>query len=103
MKTRSRRKARLARSDKAVKKPTVLTMLGHILTSAFTGEVLWITVPGGALFAYLYVNKVAPTNLLVLLLVAVVVLAFLRGCKEWQKDLNIYHRTLSNLRDRHAG
>ena len=71
MKTRSRRKSRLARSDKAVKKPTVLTLLGHILTSAFTGEVLWITVPGGALFAYLYVNKVAPTNLLVLLLLYV--------------------------------
>ena len=103
MRKKRTRAARLVHLDEEFPRPTVLSLLGHILKSAFVGEVLWITAPGGALLAYLYVNRVASPNLLVILLVAVVVLAFLRGCREWQKDLEIYRKSLLNLGNRHPG
>ena len=102
IKTRKRR-ARRVYPDTEIQRPTVLSLLGHILKSAFSGDVLWITAPVGALLAYLYINNVASINMLVLLLMAIVVLAFLRGCKEWQKDLDLYHRSLANLHNRHPG
>lgn len=102
MRTIKPRKTGRAQMDKGLRKPNVLTLLGRILQSAFSGDVLWITAPGGALLTYLYVNRVASLNLIVLLLGAVVVLAFLRGCKAWQKDLDSYHKALSNLRNWHA-
>ena len=103
MRKKRTRTARRTYSDEALPRPTVLSLLGHILKSAFAGEVLWITAPGGALLAYLYVNRVASPNLLVILLMAVVVLAFLRGCREWQKDLVVYRKSLLHLGNRHPG
>ena len=103
MRTITARNAGLPHSGKALRKPSALTLLGHIIKSLFTGEALWIAAPGGALLAYLHVNRVTSDILLVLLLLAVVALAFLRGCKEWQKELNDYHKTLSdNLRNRNT-
>jgi len=104
MRTITARNAGLPHSGKALRKPSALTLLGHIIKSLFTGEALWIAAPGGALLAYLHVNRVTSDILLVLLLLAVVALAFLRGCKAWQRDLNSYRKTLTNsLRSRNPG
>ena len=103
MRTITTRRTRSGHSGKGPRKPSALTLLGHIIKSVFTGEALWVAAPGGALLAYLYINRVTSDTLLVLLLGTVVVLAFLRGCKSWQRDLDSYHRKLSNsLHNRHA-
>ena len=95
MKTITSRSTGLVHSNRGPRRPSVLTLLGHILKSVFTGEALWIAAPGGALLAYLHANQVAADNLLVLLIGAIAILAFLRGCKEWQKDRDLYRKTLS--------
>jgi hypothetical protein len=103
MRTTTSRSPGLRYAVKIPQKPTVLSLLRHIIKSVFAGEVLWIAAPGAALLAYLYVNRFAADNLMALLIGAVAVLAFLRGCKEWQKELNDYHKTLSdNLRNRNT-
>lgn len=103
MRTRTIHRSGRAHLHTGPKKPSVLSLLGRILQSAFSGDVLWITAPGGALLAYLYINKVASMNLIVLLLGVIAVLALLRGCKAWQKDLDMYHKALLSLRNRHPG
>ena len=87
----------------ALRRPTIVTLLGHVLKSVFTTEVLWITAPGGAIVGFLYLTGIALDKLLVALIGAVVVLAFLRGCRAWQRDLAFYRRSQSSQRHRQAG
>jgi hypothetical protein len=86
---------------KRATRPTVLTLLKHILTSAFTGGMFLILAFGGALIVFLYYNNFQPENFLALLLGFIVVMAFYRGCVAWQHDLDEYRRRLSGLRHSH--
>ena len=79
-------------------RPTILTLLSHIVASAFSGGILLIFAFGGALMAFLYYNNFSPDNLLVLLFGTIIVLAFYRGCQAWQQDLGEYHARMSDIR-----
>ena len=81
-----------------VARPTVLTLLTHIVESAFTGGMFLILAFGGALVTFLYYNNFSPDNLLVLLFGTIIVMAFYRGCLAWQHDLNEYHSRMSDIR-----
>ena len=79
-------------------RPTVFTLLTHIVASAFTDGMLLILAFGGALVTFLYYNNFSPDNLLVLLFGAIIVMAFYRGCLAWQQDLNTYRSRISDTR-----
>ena len=84
-------------------KPTVLTLLAHIIESAFTGGMLLILLLGCAIIAFFYYSNFSIENLLVLLLGTFIVVAFYRGCAAWQQDLDKHRRRKSGTRDSHLG
>ena len=79
-------------------KPGVLTLLADIARAAFTGGILWFVFFGGIVVAFLYVNNLPTEHLLVLLIGAVVVTAFIRGVREWQYELDEYQKDLTEYR-----
>ena len=97
---RRKTKARVQHSVRIpmAEKPTIFSLLTHIVSSAFTGGMLLILAFGGAIVTYLYYNHVTTEHLPVLLLGIVIVSAFFRGCYAWQQDLNEYHRYKSGIR-----
>ena len=84
-------------------KPTVFTLLAHIIESVFTGGILLILLPGCAIIAFFYYNNFSIENLLVLLIGTITVVAFHRGCVAWQQDLDEYRRRKSGMRHSHQG
>lgn len=78
-------------------RPTVITLLTHIVASVFTGGMFLVLAFGGAVITFLYYNNFSPENLLVLLLGSVIVTAFYRGCVAWQQDLNDYRSRHSDM------
>ena len=79
-------------------RPTVFTLLLHIVASAFTGGMLQILAFGGALVIFLTYNNFSPDNLLALLFGTITVMAFYRGCLAWQQDLNEYQSRMADIR-----
>ena len=82
-------------------KPTVVTLLVHIIKSAFTGGILLILMFGSAVIAFFHFNNFSTENLLALLLGTVIVVAFFRGCTAWQQDLDDYRRRKSGMHHTH--
>ena len=78
--------------------PTVLTLLAHIVASAFSGGMFLILAFGGALVIFLSYNNFSSDNLLVLLFGTIIVMAFYRGCLAWQRDLDTYRSRMSDIR-----
>lgn len=97
---RSKRRAQLQKSVRIrlAEKPTTLTLITRIVESAFTGGMLLIFAFGSMIITFMYYNHFSTDNLLVLLLGAVIVSAFCRGCIAWQHDLNEYRRYKSEMR-----
>jgi len=95
-KSRKTPRRRVLRRQRTAR-PTVVTLLNHILASAFTGGMFLVLVFGGALITFLYYNNFSPDNLLVLLFGTIIVMAFYRGCVAWQQDLNAYHSRMSDI------
>jgi len=92
----SRRKLRKKiPGKKTATRPTVFTLLRHILASAFTGGMFLILLFGGAFVAFLYYNHFPAENYLVLLLGIIVISAFYRGCVAWQQDLDEYRKRIT--------
>jgi len=79
-------------------RPTVFTLLTHIVAAAFTGGMFLILAFGGALVIFLYYNNFSPDNLLALLFGTILVMAFYRGCLAWQQDLNTFHSRMPDIR-----
>lgn len=79
-------------------RPTVFTLLTHIVASAFTGGMFLVLAFGSALVTFLYYNNFSPDSLLALLFGTIIVMAFYRGCQAWQQDLNKYHSRISDIR-----
>lgn len=95
----SRRTQRQNKSRiKPAPRPTVFTLLVHIVSSAFTGGMFLILLFGGALTALLHYNSFPLDNMLVLLLGTIVMMAFYRGCMAWQHDLDKYRKHVSHMR-----
>ena len=81
-----------------VARPTVFTLLTHIVASAFTGGMFLVLAFGGVFVTFLYYNNFSPDNLLALLFGTITVMAFYRGCQAWQQDLNEYQSQMSDIR-----
>jgi len=96
MNRRTPRQRVLSRQGPA--RPTVFTLLAHIVASAVTGGMFLILAFGGALVTFLYYNDFSPDNLLALLFGTIIVMAFYHGCVAWQKDLNTYRSRMSDIR-----
>lgn len=79
-------------------RPTVVTLLTHIVAAAFTSGMFLILVFGGAIITFLYYSNVSPDNLMVLLFGSIIVTAFYRGCLAWQQDLDDYRSYKSDPR-----
>ena len=82
-------------------KPTVFTLLAHIIKSAFTSGIFLILLFGSAVIAFFYFNSFPTENLLALLLGTIIVLSFCRGCSAWQHDLDEHRKRKSGIRRTH--
>ena len=78
-------------------KPGVFSLFVHIARAALTGGMLWVAFFAGLILVYLHVNHFPTQHLPVLLIAAVVVIAFVRGIREWQQELDEYQRDLTVL------
>ncbi len=79
-------------------KPSVSRLLAHIFSSAFSSGMISLLALGTAFVVFLGYHNIPTANYYVLLFGSIIVLAFLRGCKAWQQDLNDYQRSLADAR-----
>ena len=79
-------------------KPSVSSLLAHILSSAFSSGMIILLALGTVFVLFLGHHNIATGNYFALLFGTIIVLAFLRGCKAWQQDLNDYQRSLADAR-----
>ena len=79
-------------------KPGTFSLVAHFARAALTGGMLWLVFFGGLAVAFLHVNHFPVEHLLALLIVAVVVIAFVRAIREWQQELDDYQRDLTEYR-----
>jgi hypothetical protein len=98
MRHRRRTPSRRVLRKQQAARPTVFTLLFHIVASVFTGGMFMILAFGGVLVTFLYYNNFSPDNLLALLFGTITVMAFYRGCLAWQQDLNEYQSRMSDIR-----
>ena len=81
-----------------VDKPSVSGFLAHIFASLFSHGMLSLLAFGSAIIALLDYNNIPAGNYFVPLVVSIIVLAFLSGCKAWQADHNTYQKDLADAR-----
>jgi hypothetical protein len=81
-----------------VSRPTMTTLLYRIAASAFSGGMLWLMFFAGILTLFLHINHFPADSLLVLMIFAALVIAFFRGIRAWQDDLDEYQRDLTEYR-----
>jgi hypothetical protein len=81
-----------------ISKPGMLVLFTNIARAAFAGGMLWFVFFGGMAVALLRINHLPSEHLLVLLIAAVVVTAFIRGFREWQYALDEYQQDLTEYR-----
>ena len=81
-----------------VSRPTMTTLLYRIAGSAVSGGMLWLMFFGGMLIVFLHINHFPADSLLVLMILAALTIAFFRGIRAWQGDLDEYQRDLTEYR-----
>ena len=86
------------RSRIPLSKPGVFSLFVHFARAALTGGMLWVAFFAGLVLVFLHMNHFPTQHLPVLLVVAVVVIAFVRGIREWQQELDEYQRDLTEYR-----
>jgi membrane protein implicated in regulation of membrane protease activity len=79
-------------------RPTMTTLLYRIAASALSGGMLWLMFFGGMLIVFLHINHFPADSLLVLMIFAALIIAFFRGIRAWQDDLDEYQRDLTEYR-----
>jgi membrane protein implicated in regulation of membrane protease activity len=79
-------------------KPGMSSLFALFARAALTGGMLWLVFFAGMVATYLHVNHFPVEKLLVLLIAAVVVIAFVRAIREWQHELDEYQRDLTEYR-----
>jgi len=79
-------------------KPGMSSLFAHFARAMLTGGMLWMVIFAGMVATYLHVNHFPVEKLLVLLIAAVVVMAFVRAIREWQQELDEYQRDLTEYR-----
>lgn len=77
-------------------KPSVFSLLVHIIGSVFTGGTFLILLFGCAIILFFHYNNFETDNLLAGLLGIITLMAFYRGCAAWQQELeNIRRRKVA--------
>jgi hypothetical protein len=82
-------------SEDTVHQPTTLALVVHILTALISDGMAWVFVPAVAVIAYLYSNHIQNDALLAITFSGLAVIALVRGCLNWQRDLNEYQRHMA--------
>lgn len=82
-------------------KPSVTRLLAHMFSSFFSSGTILLLTLGTAILVFLGYQGIATGNYFALLIGSLTVLAFLHGCKAWQKDLNEYQKALAVARHRY--
>ena len=85
-----------------LRRPSVGSLLGHILSSTISNATVSLFLVGGGIIACLHYCNIPSGDYFTLLLVCVAVLAFLQGCRDWQADLDHYQKALSDARHTHS-
>lgn len=79
-------------------RPSVSRLLAHIFSSVLSNGLFSVLILGSALILFLRYYNIPSSNAFALLFCTIIVLAFLRGCKAWQEDLNDYQKALADAR-----
>jgi Na+/H+-dicarboxylate symporter len=79
-------------------RPSVSRLLAHIFSSVLSNGIVSLLVLGSAVIFFLRYYNIPSSNSFALLFSTTMVLAFLRGCKAWQEDLNDYQKALADAR-----
>ena len=79
-------------------KPGISSLFAHFVRALLAGDMLWLVIFAGLVATYLHINHFQVGNMLVLLITAVVVMAFVRAIREWQHELDEYQRALTEYR-----
>ncbi|MDH3979751.1 MAG: hypothetical protein OEU91_04475 [Gammaproteobacteria bacterium] len=82
-------------SEDTVHPPTILALVVHILTALISDGMAWVIVPTVAVIAYLYNNHIQNDALLAITFIGLAVIALVRGCLNWQKELNEYQHQMA--------
>ena len=85
-----------------LRRPSVGSLLGHILSSVISSASVLLFVVGSTIIGFLLHYNIPSGDYFTLLLACIAVLAFLQGCKAWQADLDRYQRSLSDARHTHS-
>jgi hypothetical protein len=85
--------------QQGLSKPPFYRLLAYIISSVFSKELVSLLILGSAIIAIPSFNHLPSSNYLAVLICTILVLAFLRGCNAWQKDLDDYQKALSTARD----
>lgn len=87
--TRARARAQV---DEVVHRPTALSLVKHILVALVNDGMAWLTIPVIAVTAFLYHNHFQNDVMLAVVFCGLMMIALVRGSKDWQRDLNEYQR-----------
>ncbi len=81
-------------------KPSVSSLLAHIISFAFSSSMISLLALVTAIIVFLEYHNIATGNFFALLSGTVIVPSLLHGCKAWQQELNEYQKSLTD--DRHT-
>ena len=86
--------------EEAIHRPTVLSLVKHILIALVNDGMAWLTIPVIAVTAFLYHNHFQNDVMLAVVFCGLLMIALVRGSKDWQKDLNEYQHQVAMERHR---
>ena len=87
-------------TEEVVHRPTALSLVKYILGALLTDGMAWLTIPAIAVTAFLYNNHFQNDAMLAVVFCGLVIIALVRGSKDWQKDLNEYQHLVAMERHR---
>ena len=82
----------------SVSRPTSGSLVVHIVKAGFSGDMFWLALFGGAVYAFLEYNQLASAGVLPITVLAVIAIAAVRGVKAWQNDWYEYQKALTEKR-----
>jgi hypothetical protein len=89
-----------AQTEEVVHRPTALTLVMKILAALVNDGMAWLTIPVLAVTAFLYTNHFHNDIMLAFIIGGLIIIALVRGSRNWQRDLNEYQRHVAMERHR---
>ncbi len=100
MATKRTRARSSARTRDSINRPTALTLATHIVKALVNDGMAWVSIPAVAVTAFLYHHHFQNDILLAVIFGGLAIIALVRGCLNWQNDLDEYQRDLALERHR---